>query len=262
MPHQHFNKGLCEYISRSTTPFHAVKNSMAVLDAAGFTRLYESDSLSGLEPGRYYVTRNGSSLIGFQILQSDMPLRMAGAHTDSPCLRVKPNPIHAKSGYLQLGVEVYGGALLNPWFDRDLSMAGRVTWHTGDDLIHVSLIDFRRPIGVIPSLAIHFDREANTNREINKQTDLVPLLMLEAEKNTIDFKQILTKQLLAEYPGTEQAAIIDYDLFLYDSQPPAQVGIEEEFITSARLDNLLSCYCILQAAAACLRGEQFPVRSQ
>ncbi|WP_028579907.1 M18 family aminopeptidase [Desulfogranum japonicum] len=251
MSYQQYNERLCDYISRSTTPYHAIKNSMGILDAAGYVRLYESDPWQHLSPGRYYVTRNSSSLIGFQITPTANTLRMAGSHTDSPSLRVKPNPLHTKSGYLQLGVEVYGGALLNPWFDRDLSMAGRVIWHTEDDIMQSSLIDFRRPVAVIPSLAIHFDREANTGKEINKQTDMVPLLMLDSGTKPMHFNELLKKQFLLEHPGNDHAEIIDYDLFLYDSQPPALVGLEQEFITSARLDNLLSCYCIIQAAASC-----------
>ena len=101
---------------------------------------------------------------------------MVGAHTDSPCLMVKPEPDIVRKGYLQLGVQVYGGALLNPWFDRDLSLAGRVSYRDSSGGLRTALVDFREPLAVIPSLAIHLDREANKNRSVNPQTDMAPLL--------------------------------------------------------------------------------------
>ena len=106
---------------------------------------------------------------------------MVGAHTDSPCLMVKPNPEVVRNGYFQLGVEVYGGALLNPWFDRDLSLAGRVSYQCKEGGLRSALIDFRRPIASIPSLAIHLDREANTDRSVNAQSHLPPVLCRQAE---------------------------------------------------------------------------------
>ncbi|PIE57855.1 MAG: M18 family aminopeptidase [Desulfobulbus propionicus] len=248
MPHRQFNQEFCNFLSRSTTPYHAVKNCERILEAAGYTPLYESHPWSNPAPGRYYVTRNGTSLIGFQIQDTCTSLRMAGAHTDSPTLRVKPNPLYRNNGYLQLGVEVYGGALLTPWFDRDLSMAGRVTWHNGNARLCSSLIDFRRPIALIPSLAIHLDRDANTNKTVNRQNDLVPIIMLGETEQATDFIQVLKEQLCREHAGCEQAKPVDFDLFLYDTQAPAVIGLQEEFISAARLDNLLSCYCIVQAA--------------
>src|SRR5690606_37265751 len=118
--------------------------------------------------------------------------RMAGTHTDSPCLRVKPQPEVHRLGYVQLGVEVYGGALLNPWFDRDLSLAGRVHYLDGDGTLRSALLDFERPIAVIPSLAIHLDRDVNSNRSINAQNHLPPLLLQRpAGAEHFDLRQLL-----------------------------------------------------------------------
>jgi len=163
---------------------------------------------------------------------------MIGAHTDSPCLKLKPNTIIHKKGYIQLGVEVYGGALLNPWFDRDLSLAGRVSGLNEEgELVH-PLLDFKRPIAIIPSLAIHLDKEANKNRSINAQTDIPPIMMQSEE--AISFEEILLKE-------TGLKEILDFELMFYDTQAPAIIGLKEDFIASARLDNLLSCYVGLQA---------------
>jgi len=133
MQDEDFVNGLMDFIKRSPTPFHAVESMVQLLEQNGFKRLEESESWSISDKSqveRFYVTRNDSSIIAFQLKQSlvENGMRMIGAHTDSPCLKVKPNPEIINKHYLQLGVEVYGGALLNPWFDRDLSLAGRVSY--------------------------------------------------------------------------------------------------------------------------------------
>jgi len=179
---------------------------------------------------------------------------MAGAHTDSPCLKVKPNPEIINNHYLQLGVEVYGGVLLNPWFDRDLSLAGRVSYLNEDRQIEHQLIDLEKAIAVIPSLAIHLDREANDKRTINKQKHLAPVLMKLPESSTedeADFNSLLLQIVntgLSKDDSTGKAEkILDYELSFYDVQSPAVVGLHDDFIASARLDNLLSCYTGLLA---------------
>ncbi len=131
MSPQTLNRGLLDFIDTSPTPFHAVANMKAALEAAGYKPLNEKDSWGTLSAGGYYVTRNDSSIIAFNLPDINLAeagLQMVGAHTDSPCLKVKPQPGTVKNSFWQLGVEVYGGALLNPWFDRDLSMAGRVSF--------------------------------------------------------------------------------------------------------------------------------------
>ncbi|HSC67380.1 MAG TPA: M18 family aminopeptidase [Cellvibrio sp.] len=247
-----FNVGLLEFLRASPTPFHATKNIAARLQAAGFIPLHEGDSWV-LEPGkRYLVTRNDSSIIAFVYGKTpllDTGIRLLGAHTDSPCLKVKPRAELNRRGYFQLGVEVYGGALLAPWYDRDLSMAGRVTYRDHDDQVVSALIDFERPVAVVPSLAIHLDREVNNLRTINAQKDIVPLvLQLPAESAALpDFRALLQAELQHQQPQLAIKQVLDYEISLYDTQPPAIIGLEQDFIASARLDNLLSCFVGLQA---------------
>jgi len=259
MQDENFVNGLLEFIKKSPTPFHAVQTMVDVLENAGFQRLHETEQWSVKQQpssGRYFVTRNDSSIIAFQINQSllEQGMRMVGAHTDSPCLKVKPNPEIINNHYLQLGVEVYGGVLLNPWFDRDLSLAGRVSYLNEDRQIEHQLIDLEKAIAVIPSLAIHLDREANEKRTINKQKHLAPVLMKLPESSAEDeadfnslLLQIVNTGLSKNDSIVKAAKILDYELSFYDVQPPAVVGLHDDFIASARLDNLLSCYTGLLA---------------
>lgn len=247
-----FNADLLDFLRASPSPFHATRNLVTRFQAAGFIALNEADSWC-LEPGkRYLVTRNDSSVIAFVYGKSsllDTGIRMLGAHTDSPCLKVKPRAELNRRGYFQLGVEVYGGALLAPWYDRDLSLAGRVTYRSEVGQMASALIDFVRPVAVVPSLAIHLDREANNSRSINAQKDIVPLLLqLPAEDaSPPDFRSLLHAELQRQQPGLPVSQVLDYEISLYDTQPAALVGLEQDFIASARLDNLLSCFIGLQA---------------
>ncbi|MDA9003939.1 M18 family aminopeptidase [bacterium] len=238
-----FKQSLLDFLHQSPTPYHAVKNMVASLESKGFSQCHERDSWS-LTPGKgYYITRNDSSIIAFRLakdLGSNPGLVMFGAHTDSPCLKVKPKGYKTTHGYQQLDVEVYGGALLAPWFDRDLSLAGRVSIkHEGQCSQH--LIDLGVPIATIPSLAIHLHREANSKNPINAQTQLSPLLGQGDGSLESIISQALDKQ------GIVMDRLLDHELLFYDTQPPAFIGINHEFIASARLDNLLSCYVGLKA---------------
>lgn len=245
-----FNQDLLRFVAASPTPFHATAEMALRLTEAGFERLHEADHWQMQVGGRYFVTRNDSSILAF--VHSGEPLldagiRMVGAHTDSPCLKIKPNADVQSVGYSQVGVEVYGGVLLNTWFDRDLSIAGRVTYKNADAELCNSLIDFSEPVAIVPSLAIHLDREANRNRSINPQEDIRPLLILSSGDNSTSFKQIVSEQLAKQGTNISAENILDYELSLYDTQTPALIGLRREFIASARLDNLLSCYVGLQA---------------
>ena len=252
---QVFNQELLSFLDASPTPFHAVKSMRCLLDDAGFIFLDESSHWN-LEAGKgYYSTRNGSSIIAWrQPTDShgfESGIRFTGAHTDSPCLKVKPQPELLKQGYFQLGVEVYGGVLLNPWFDRDLSLAGRITVKQTSGDIKSHLIDFQKPIAIIPSLAIHLDREANVTRSINAQTYLPPIVGQATEKP--DFRELLKQQLLSTR-DTSIEQVLDYELAFYDCQKASLVGLDENFIVSARLDNLLSCFIGLQALLVSTSG--------
>ncbi len=249
MEHTEFNNDLIQFLNASPTPWHAVNTMKARLDAAGFQLLDERDEWA-LEQGKgYYAIRNGSSIVAFRTGINDVVnsgIRMVGAHTDSPCLKVKPNPELRRKGYFQLGVEVYGGVLLNPWFDRDLSLAGRVTVLDDAGKVQDTLINFRKPVAIIPSLAIHLDREANSNRSVNAQTDLPPVIMQVPETDTTAFSDLLSEQVASE-SGVKVRKVLGYELSFYDAQGASYVGLREDFLASARLDNLLSCYIGLQS---------------
>ena len=248
-----FNAGLLAFLAQSPTPFHATTGLAALLDGAGFEALPETADWALRPGGRYYTVRNGSSIVAF-VLGADARqragIRMLGAHTDSPCLMVRPRPESTRQGYFQLGVEVYGGVLLNPWFDRDLSLAGRVVVRTAEGGLRARLVDLRRPVAVIPSLAIHLDRDANRQRSINPETDIQPLLGQLADDARGDLRGLLAGEL-----GATADQVLDYELCLYDTQAPALVGLQSEFIASARLDNLLSCYVGIRALIEADSGE-------
>jgi len=218
-----------------------------------FKELKESDNWSLQEGGKYFFTRNDSAIIAF-VLGSDalveQGLRMLGAHTDSPCLKVKPHPEMNRQGYFQLGVEVYGGVLLNPWFDRDLSLAGRVSYRTKEGVLGNALINFERALAVVPSLAIHLDREANSKRSINAQKDIPPILMQADKNKSPEFRHLLLDQLHSEHPNIKAESVLDFEMCFYDCQAPAQIGFKGDFIASARLDNLLSCFVEMEAIIA------------
>ncbi len=246
MNQQAFNRELIEFLYASPTPYHAVKIMGDTLKQQGFTQLSESDSWSLKKGERYYVTRQDASIIAFCAADTDKGFRMIGAHTDSPCLKVKPKPEITRHGYLQLGVEVYGGALLAPWFDRDLSLAGRVHYLDKSGNLKRQLINFEKPMAVIPSLAIHLNREANQKHSINPQTDIPPVICQLADKEKGDLRSLL-KQRLAEEGHTDCEQVMDFDLSFYDTNKPAVIGLHDEFIASARLDNLLSCFVGMKA---------------
>jgi len=257
MNQQQFQQSLLEFLNQSPTPFHAVSNMVKRLEDAGFERLNEGEQWD-VKSGRYYITRNDSSIIAFKRSRKDLAangMRMVGAHTDSPCLRLKPNAEVSGHGYLRGAVEVYGGVLLNPWFDRDLSMAGRVSFRQKNGTIASALINFERPVAIIPSLAIHLDRNANKERSINAQLHLPPLTGQQADdtkktaKTDAYFRTHLLKELKRTHSIRDIREILDYEISFYDTQPARLIGFAEEFLASARLDNLLSCWIATTAMA-------------
>jgi len=253
MQDSEFIEGLLSFIQASPTPFHAVEQMAAILDENCFQRLNESEAW-GLEAqtGKFYVTRNDSSIIAFTLGSDPVEhgFRMVGAHTDSPCLKVKPNPEITKNCYFQLGVEVYGGVLLNTWFDRDLSLAGRVNYVTPDGAVGSTLVDFEQAIATIPSLAIHLDPKANEERTVDKQKHMPPVLMKMPDGNgdhKPEFRDVLLHLLTRQQPELKIEKVLDYELSFYDVQAPAVIGLHQDFVASARLDNLLSCYTEIMA---------------
>lgn len=241
-----FGAGLRSFLDASPTPFHATRGIAAALEAAGWRRLEEAEPWDVGPHEKVFVVRNGSSVVAVRTgADPAAGLRMVGAHTDSPALKLKPEPVLAEQGYLRLGAEVYGGVLLNPWFDRDLSLAGRVHYLDGEGRLRTTLVDFETPVAVIPSLAIHLDREANQNRSVNPQKDTVPLLARLGDGERPDLRALLAERIAAD--GTRVDRVLDFELSFYDTQRAAVVGLHGEFLASARLDNLVSCWCGLQA---------------
>ena len=242
------NDTLFNFIAESPTPFHAVAKLQGILQKTGFTILDERQKWHIEQGGRYVVIRNGS-LIAFTCGDLDFSrqgFRIVGAHTDSPSLQLKPHPRSPATPYFQFGVEKYGGALLSTWFDRELSLAGRVSLKTESDSLCSYLIDFKDPILYIPSLAIHLDRKANEGREINAQNDICPVFA-QSVGSEEQWHSILLERLRTLYGDLRVNSLLGYDLFCYDCSPPQFFGLDKKFICGPRLDNLLSCFIGLQA---------------
>lgn len=241
-------RDLMDYITASPSQFHAAAESLRRLGKAGFTLLYEEDPWD-LKPGRPYMTvRNESSLAAW--IQGSAPaseagFRMIGAHTDSPSLRLKPEPVIERHGYVQLGVEVYGGPILPSWMDSELGIAGRVALAAGRGSVESRLLCVDRAVATAPQLAIHLNREVNEKGlQVNAESHVVPVLALSAQK-PFDFRGWLSGEV-----GVRPDRILDHELYLYDLSRPAIVGLNGEFIHSPRIDNLAGCHAALTALSA------------
>ena len=233
-----FNEGLLGFLDASPTPFHATQNMAGMFANAGFVELDEREKWNLEAGGKYFVKRNGSSIIAFTYPHQRDGYVMVGAHTDSPNLKLKPNPVIKEHSVVKFGVESYGGLLLNPWFDRDLGVAGKVSFLDVNGVLQEALITVNKSIAMIPSLAIHLDEKANKDRTINKQTDVCPVVSC---GDDFGFEEFLRNELQkVGYDGVQE--ILAHELSLFDTQNASFVGLSEDFIASARLDNLLSCY--------------------
>lgn len=257
-------------LTDNLTAYHAVHSGIQRLAKAGFTEIKERDSWnSTLVPGgKYYLTRNGSSIVAFAIghkWKAGNPIAMIGAHTDSCCLRLKPVSKKTNSGFLQVGVETYGGGIWHTWFDRDLSIAGRAMCKDGKGNFVQKLIKVDRPLLRIPTLAIHLDRSSSF--EPNKENELFPILGLvaaelnrtgakEAEAETEgDFKPLKVLrdrhhpyivEIIAEHAGVDVEDVVDFEIVLYDTQKSTIGGLNNELIYAARLDNLGMTYTAIE----------------
>ena len=256
-----------KFLNKSPTPFHVVESARTLLKNAGFLELKLSDSWSTSPNGKYFVTKNESTLIAFVIggkYENGNGFAMVGAHTDSPCLKLKLVSKRTKHGYLQVGVECYGGGIWHTWFDRDLTVAGRVLVQR-DGKVHHRLVHIDKPILKIPNLAIHLNRETNEKFSPNKETHLVPILatVIQEEINrdvprmdheldgkyyrqTDKHHSILIDAICREL-NCEPRDIVDLELQLVDHQPAVVGGLLDEFIFGARLDNQVSSYCAVKA---------------
>lgn len=235
-----FAQNLIDYIYDSPTAFHAVANVKKDLCKEGFVEIKEEEKWNLEKGGKYFVTKNDSALTAFVVGRGEVEengFKIIGAHTDSPSFRIKPAPeMVVDNTYVRLNTEVYGGPILNTWMDRPLGVAGRVTLRSENILYpETKLVNINKPIMIIPNLAIHMNRDINTGFELNKQKDTLPLLSLvneELEKNNY-LMSAIAKEL-----SIELKQIIDFDLFLYEYEKGSIIGLNNEFISSSRLDDL------------------------
>lgn len=249
---QTYSSALVRFIQEHPSVYHVIEGQRHQLLAAGYEPLLESRPWQLRPGGRYFVTRNGSALIAFRIPEGDFRgFMIMASHSDSPALKIKEKPeITVDGAYKKLNVEVYGGALLSPWFDRPLSAAGRLFVRQGDE-VRMELVDFRRDLLLIPSLAIHMEPAANKGLELKPQRDLLPLYGL------ADAQDLLT--LAAREAGVDREAVVGHDLFVYNRQAPSVWGDGGVFLSSPRLDDLQCAFASLQGFLESRESAAIPV---
>ena len=244
---------LLQFLDSSPVNFLAVETISKQLQETGFERLDACEKLGKMKPGKqFFLTKNDSSVYAFRI--GSEPLSEAGfhmicAHCDSPTFRIKPNAeMTCERGITKLNTEVYGGAILSTWFDRPLSIAGRVIVRTQDAMRpETKLMCINRPILIIPNLAIHFNRQVNDGVALSRQKDMLPILGIvssELERGNL-LINIITEEL-----GIKSTDILDFDLYLYDTTPACHVGAHNEFISAGRIDDLSMVHAGLSALLA------------
>lgn len=236
-----FLDDLGAFITESPSPYHAVHSALERLRAADFTEIDERRPWPKA-PGRYVVVRDGS-LIAFSTERTHRPAdgyRIIGAHTDSPNLRIRPIPDRTAVGFAQLAIEVYGGALLNSWLDRDLGLSGRIAVRTSTGSIENRLIEFDEPLLRVPQLAIHLDTAVSTSGlQLNPQTHLTPVWGLDPTLRLGDF--------LGQRLSIDPRTILAWELMTHDLTPPAVLGADGSMFAAPRLDNQLSCHAALES---------------
>jgi len=250
-------RGFCDFADEGASPFHGVENVAKRLREHDFKPLNERDAdWNLLNGGKYYFTRNQSSIVAFAIGRNFQPgngFTILGAHSDSPCLILKPNSNVRKGGYALCGVQTYGGGLWYTWFDRDLSVCGRVAVKEDNKFVF-KLVKIDKPILRVPSLAIHLqERGIANNFKFNKEDHLIPMFCQQAEEELNGVKDFGGNHppklisLLAEELNCKPEDIVDFELCLFDMQKASVGGAYGEFINTARIDNLLSCYMLTEA---------------
>jgi aspartyl aminopeptidase len=235
-----FAKELLDFIYDSPSSFHAVESIKSILKTNGFEELFEEDRWKLKKGSKYFVTKNQSALIAFIVGTGDVEkegFKIIGAHTDAPGFRIKPSPeMKSENSYIRLNTEVYGGPILSTWMDRPLGIAGRVALKSNDIFYpEMMLLNINRPILVIPNLAIHMNRNVNSGFELNKQKDTLPLLT--QINDTLEKDNYLLKE-ISKVLDVNSEDIIDFDLFLYEFDKGSITGLNNEFVSSSRLDDL------------------------
>ena len=238
-----FAREVIEFIDESPSTYHVVKNCSDILDENGFERIMPREKWEIKKGGKYFFKKSSSTIIAFTVGKNfdvKKGFKIFGAHTDSPCFRIKPNPEIVTENIVRLNTEVYGGPILSTWFDRPLSIAGRVIVK-GEDPFFPKTVNIKidEPLLTIPNLAIHQNREVNNGVKIDKQNDILPVISL-INKN-FEKKGYLERVIL-EKTGIKKEDIIDFDLYLYATEKGCLLGANEEFMSSPKLDNLASVY--------------------
>ena len=248
---------LFDYLSEGVSPFHVIAHTKKVLSDGGFTELCLKDSWELVPGGRYYCSPFATTLYAFTIGEHpalSQGIHIGGAHTDYPVLKIKPSPDLSSHGYLQLNTEVYGGPILNTWFDRPLSVAGRViTRGPSYDQPAAHLVDLKDPLVCLPNLAIHMNREVNEKgAPIDNQKMLLPLYGMAGE----DVTENGFMKLLADRIGGKAEDILDYDLSIYNPQQPVLCGFDQSFIMSPRLDDISSVSALIHGLIESSHGSR------
>lgn len=244
---------LLDFLNASPVNFLAVKNVMAHLEQAGFRRLDPCKPIGQIKAGdKLYVTKNDSSIYAFHIGSkslADAGFRMICAHCDSPTFRIKPNAeMLCEGGIVKLNTEVYGGPIMSTWFDRPLTIAGRVIVKGDDELNPKTLLlHVKRPLLQISNLAIHFNRQVNDGVKLSKQKDMLPILGI--VNSQLEQGNLLMNTICGEL-SIKPEDILDFDLYLADATPACTFGVHNEFISSGRLDDLSMCFAGLEALLA------------
>jgi len=240
-------KELFTFLEKGVSPCHVTALTEDYLAEHGFEPLYMNEPWKVKRGGRYYINHHDTTMVAFTVgeeYEETDDIRMAAAHTDFPCLKIKPSPEVVANGYGQVNIECYGGGIWNTWLDRPLSVAGKVALK-GESVFRPELwlMDAEKPFLTIPNLAIHMNREVNKGVELNKQTEMLPIIAnIPAEqKDTQFFLEFIAKEL-----DVAKEDILDYELTVYVAEQPTFTGLNEEFVSAPRLDNITSVYAILQ----------------
>ena len=238
-----FAREVIEFIDESPSTYHVVKNCSDILDENGFERIMPREKWEIKKGGKYFLKKSSSTIIAFTVGEDfDVKngFKIFGAHTDSPCFRIKPNPEIVTENVVRLNTEVYGGPILSTWFDRPLSIAGRVIVKGENSFFPRTVkIKIDEPLLTIPNLAIHQNREVNNGVKIDKQNDVLPVISL-INKNFE--REGYLERVILEKTGIKKEDIIDFDLYLYATEKGCLLGANEEFMSSPKIDNLASVY--------------------
>ncbi len=241
---------LISFLTNSPVNFLAVAEIKRQLDAVGYKEIDTTQPMPNVKVGdKLYAIKNGSSIYAFHVgkkMLADVGFHVIAAHSDSPTFRIKPHAeMVGSDGSIKLNVETYGGAILSTWFDRPLSLAGRVILR-GNDALHPEsrLLHVQRPLLIIPNLAIHFNRQVNDGVKLSKQKDMLPVMGY--VQNELEKKNVL-QNLIASELSVAKEDILDFDLYLYDTTPACTLGLHQEFISAGRLDDLSMVHAGLEA---------------